>query len=172
MELEGKKAVIFIEEQFNDHEFLYPYYRLLEAGVEIVLASPLKGKEYKGKYGITAISSLDSKSLDADMFDLLIIPGGFAPDFMRRDKFMVDFVSEMDKKKKIIASICHGGWMLVSGKVLNKRKATSFFGIKDDMINAGAIWVDEEVVKDNNLITSRTPADLPTFMRTIIESLR
>lgn len=168
MELKGKKAVVFVEEQFNDQEFWYPYYRLLEAGADVVVCGSGRTSVFTGKSGTTAKADTDASSLSANNYDILIIPGGFAPDFMRRSKDMVDFVSKMDKEKKIIASICHGGWMLVSGKVLKGRKVTSFFAIKDDIENAGADWVDEEVVIDDNLITSRTPDDLPAFMRAVI----
>jgi protease I len=168
MELTGKKSVIFVEEQFNDQEFWYPYYRLLEAGSDVVVCGSGRTSVFTGKAGTQAKADTDASSLKADDYDILIIPGGFAPDFMRRNKDMVNFVSEMNLKNKIVASICHGGWVLVSANILKNRKATSFFAIKDDMINAGANWVDEEVAEDNNLITSRTPDDLPAFMRTII----
>ena len=172
MELKGKKAAVFVEEQFNDQEFWYPYFRLIEAGAQTVVCGSGRTSVFTGKAGTQAKADTDASSLNADDYDILVIPGGFAPDFMRRNKEMVNFVSEMDKKKKIIASICHGGWMLVSAKILKGRKATSFFGIQDDMINAGAKWTDEEVVEDDNLITSRTPDDLPAFMRTVIGKFR
>lgn len=168
MELKGKKSVIFVEEQFNDQEFWYPYYRLLEAGSDVVVCGSGRTSVFTGKAGTQTKADTDASSLDAKNYDILIIPGGFAPDFMRRNGDMVNFVYEMNLKNKIIASICHGGWMLVSAKILKGRKATSFFAIKDDMINAGADWVDEEVCEDKNLITSRTPDDLPAFMRKII----
>ncbi|MDY0131319.1 MAG: type 1 glutamine amidotransferase domain-containing protein [Desulforegulaceae bacterium] len=168
MELTGKKSIIFVEEQFNDQEFWYPYYRLLEAGSDVVICGSGRTSVFTGKAGTQVTADTDASTLNASDYDLLIIPGGFAPDFMRRSKEMVSFVSEMNLKNKIIASICHGGWMLVSAKILKNKKATSFFAIKDDMVNAGANWVDESVVVDSNLITSRTPDDLPAFMRTII----
>ena len=168
MELSGKRAVVFVEEQFNDQEFWYPYYRLIEAGAETIICGSGRTSVFTGKSGTVATANTDASSLNAKDFDILIIPGGFAPDFMRRNKAMVNFTAEMNQAGKVIASICHGGWMLVSAKILKGRKATSFFAIKDDMINAGADWKDEEVVEDNNLITSRTPDDLPAFMRKII----
>jgi protease I len=172
MELKGKKSVIFVEEQFNDQEFWYPYYRLLEAGSDVVVCGSGRTSVFTGKGGTQTKTDTDASSLDAKNYDILIIPGGFAPDFMRRNADMVNFVYEMNIKNKIIASICHGGWMLVSAKILKGRKATSFFAIKDDMINAGAEWIDDEVVEDNNLITSRTPDDLPAFMKKIIEKFK
>ena len=168
MELKGKKPIIFVEDQFNDQEFWYPYYRLKEAGAETLVCGSGTSQTYKGKSGTITNTDINIADAKAEDFDILIIPGGFAPDFMRRSKDMVNFVTEMNSQNKIIASICHGGWMLVSGKVLKGRIVTSFFAIKDDIINAGAEWVDKEVVVDGNIITSRTPDDLPVFMATII----
>ena len=110
----------------------------------------------------------DTKTND---YDALIVPGGYSPDLMRRHKKMVAFVKKMNEEEKIIAAICHAGWLLASANIIKGKKLTSFFSIKDDMINAGADWIDEEVVKDGNIITSRNPNDLPAFCTTIIETL-
>lgn len=172
MELTGKKIIILVEEIFNDHEFWYPYYRLKEAGAEVVVVGSGTKKEYSGKHGTIAKVDADADRVSADSFDGIIIPGGYAPDHMRRYPAMVNLVKSLWDAGKVVASICHGGWMLASAKILRGRKVTSFFAIKDDLIHAGAQWVDEEVVADGKLITSRKPEDLPAFMRTVIALLQ
>ncbi len=171
MELQGKKAIVLVEQMYNDYEFIYPYYRLLEAGAEVELVAPEAGKKYPGKAGTSATSTLAAKDADPEVFSGLLIPGGFGPDFMRRHKTMVDLVKTMYEQGKIVAAICHAGWMLASAEILSGKKVTSFFAIKDDLVHAGANWVDEEVVVDENLITSRTPDDLPAFMRAALEGM-
>lgn len=168
MQLQGKKALVMIEDMYNDYEFIYPYYRLLEAGIDVQVVGPEAGKTYVGKSGTSAKSTLSADQADAGKFDVLIIPGGYAPDHMRRHKSMVDLVRAMVEQDKVVAAICHAGWMLASAKVLSGRKMTSFFAIKDDMVHAGAEWSDEEVVVDGKLVTSRTPDDLPAFMRSVL----
>jgi protease I len=170
MRLKGKSVAIFLEDLYEDTEFWYPYYRMQEEGASVTVIAPKEGS-YTGKYGIPAQSDQSIQDARADQYDALIIPGGYSPDKMRRSPEMVRFVKDMDAKGKIIAAICHAGWMLVSAGVLKGRKATSFFAIKDDLVNAGAEWIDQEVVRDENLITSRTPKDLPAFCRTIISAL-
>ena len=172
MELQGKKVMVFVEEMYNDYEFIYPYYRLLEAGTQVELVAPKAGVRYQGKSGTVATSTLAAADVDVAVFHGLVIPGGYAPDMMRRHKAMVDIVRGMDAAGKVIAAICHAGWMLASAKILSGRTVTSFFAIRDDLEHAGARWVDEEVVRDGNLITSRTPADLPAFMRHVVAALR
>ncbi|MFO7802437.1 MAG: type 1 glutamine amidotransferase domain-containing protein [Desulfovermiculus sp.] len=167
----GKRAAILIEDMFNDYEFIYPYYRLLEAGCHVQVVGPQSKKSYSGKSGTTASSTLSAEEADAGQFDVLVIPGGYAPDHMRRHKAMVDLVRAMVEKDKVVAAICHAGWMLASAGVLQGRRVTSFFAIQDDMVHAGADWTDEEVVVDKNLVTSRTPDDLPAFMRSVLELL-
>lgn len=171
MELPNKKVIILVEQQFNDHEFWYPYYRLLEAGAQVTVVGTGTAIEYKGKDGTQAKQDASADKINASDFDAVIIPGGFAPDFMRRNKAMVNLVKSMSENGKTVAAICHAGWMLASAKILKGKKATSFFAIRDDMEHAGAIWVDEEVVIDEKLVTSRTPADLPAFMRAVIKSI-
>ncbi|MFP4035263.1 MAG: type 1 glutamine amidotransferase domain-containing protein, partial [Desulfovermiculus sp.] len=169
MQHQGKKAMVMIEDLYNDYEFIYPYYRLLEAGLEVQVVGPEAGKSYAGKSGTTARSTLSSDTADAAQFDVLIIPGGYAPDHMRRHRSMVELVRTMVERDKVVAAICHAGWMLASARVLQGKKMTSFFAIKDDMVHAGADWVDQEVVVDGRLVTSRTPDDLPAFMRSVLE---
>ena len=169
MSFESKKAMVMIEDLYNDYEFIYPYYRLLEAGMEVQVVGPEAGKSYAGKSGTSAQSTLSAAQADAGDYDVLVIPGGYAPDHMRRHKEMVDLVRAMVDKDKVVGAICHAGWMLASAEVLQGKKVTSFFAIKDDMVHAGADWTDQEVVVDKKLVTSRTPDDLPAFMRSILE---
>ncbi len=171
MELDGKKIIILVEELFNDHEFWYPYYRLKEAGAEVVVVGSGSDETYKGKSGTVAKPDVSADQVNAADFDGIIIPGGYAPDMMRRHPKMVQLVKSVFEAGKVVAAICHAGWMLASAEILEGRTVTSFFAIKDDLVHAGATWVDKDVVVDGNLITSRTPDDLPTFMRAIIKEL-
>jgi protease I len=159
---------ILIEEMYEDQEFWYPLRRLTEAGAKVTVVGPKAGATYKSKYGYPATSHAGSDEVTAQDFDGIVIPGGYAPDRMRRDQAMVDLVRESFRAGKIVAAICHAGWMLCSAGVLDGREVTSFASIKDDMINAGAKWVDREVVQDGNLITSRSPDDLPAFLQAIL----
>jgi len=170
MKLKGKRIGILIENLYNDREVWYPYYRVKEEGAEVVCIGPKRGT-YKGKNEIPIEADLSINDASVADFDAVVIPGGFAPDLMRRTPAMAAFVGEMNKAGKIIASICHGGWILVSAGILKGKTVTSYFAIKDDITNAGAEWVDEEVVRDGNIITSRMPDDLPAFCRTMIEAL-
>ncbi len=172
MELSGKKAVILIEDIYNDYELIYPYYRLLEAGAEVQVAGPKAGQVFTGKAGTTMKSTVAAQDLDAADFSGMIIPGGYAPDHMRRHESMVRLVRDMATRDKVVAAICHAGWMLASAKILQGRTVTSFVAIKDDLVHAGANWVDEEVVEDGRLITSRTPDDLPAFMRAVVRAMQ
>jgi protease I len=170
LKLKGKCIAIFLENQYEDKEFWIPWYRMKEEGAKVVSIGP-KTAAYSGKRGIPATTEKAIDEVSSTDFDALIIPGGYAPDLMRRHPAMIEFVREMDRAGKVVAAICHAGWMLVSADILRDRNATSFHSIRDDMVNAGARWVDEEVVRDRNLITSRTPDDLPAFCRMIIASL-
>ena len=172
MELSGKRFVILVDTQFNDHEFWYPYFRLKEAGAAVTVVASAAGKTYEGKYGTPAKADKTPAEISVADYAGIIIPGGYAPDHMRRDQNMVSLVRAFDQQGKVVAAICHAGWMLVSAGILKGRTVTSFFAIKDDLVNAGAKWRDHEVVTDRNLITSRTPDDLPAFMRTIIAACR
>jgi protease I len=171
MRLKGKKAAILAEEIYNEFELWIPYYRLKEEGVEVTVVGSGTSKVYHGKYGVPVDVDKSASEVSADDFDAVVIPGGYAPDKMRIHPPMVDLVRDAFNKGKVVASICHGGWMLVSAGVLQGKKATSYKAIKDDMENAGALWEDSELVRDGNLITSRKPDDLPAFCRTIIQAM-
>ncbi len=172
MLLEGKKILILIEEMFNVFEFWYPYYRLKEEGAKVVVVGSGSSDIYNGKPGTQAKADIAADQVSLEGVDGVIIPGGYAPDMMRRYPAMVNIVKALHEDDKLVAAICHAGWMLASAGILSGRSATSFFAIKDDMINAGARWVDQEVVVDGKLVTSRTPDDLPAFMRAVIDILK
>ena len=172
MEAKPQKVIILIEDLFNLFEFWYPYYRVQEDGIGVSVVGPQKGKTYTGKPGTEVTADFSAAEIDPADYSGIIIPGGYAPDHMRRHPAMVDIVRKMDAAGKPVAAICHAGWMLVSAGILKGRKATSFFAIKDDMKNAGALWEDKAVVVDKNLITSRTPDDLPVFMKTFLAALK
>ena len=138
----------------------------------MVVVGSGSAEAYSGKSGTEAKADADADQISASEFDGIIIPGGYAPDHMRRYPGMVKLVKELFEAQKVVAAICHAGWMLASARILEGRKVTSFFAIKDDLIHAGADWVDEEVVVDGKLITSRRPDDLPAFMRAVIEGLQ
>jgi protease I len=170
MTLQGKRVAILVEDLYQDQEVWYPYYRLTEAGVETVFVGTGK-PEYKGKYGYPLSPHTSAERVSADQFDGLIVPGGYAPDILRRFPEVLRLVKEADRQGKVLGAICHAGWVLCSAGVLKGRTVTCFSAIKDDVVNAGATYVDREVVRDRNLITSRKPDDLPAFMRTFLEAL-
>lgn len=165
------KAAILVEELYQELEVWYPLYRLREEGIQVIAVGTGK-KEYKSKIGYPIAADADVRELKGGDFDAVIIPGGFAPDFMRRHEGPARFVAEADKAGRVISAICHGVWICASAKILNGRRCTSFFAIRDDIENAGATWVDQEVVVDGNLVTSRMPDDLPAFMRETLRLLR
>ena len=172
MELSGKKILILVEQLYNEFEFWYPYYRLKEAGASVTVVGSGSARVYSSKNGLPVTVDTAAESIAAAEYDGVIIPGGYAPDIMRRHAAMVGLVKTCAEAGKLVAAIGHAGWMLASAKILDGRRVTSFFAIKDDLIHAGAEWVDAEVVVDGRLITSRTPDDLPAFMRAILEALR
>ena len=171
MGLSGKKIAILAEEIYEDMELWYPYYRLKEAGVEVVVVGTGSAPQYASKHGMTVKVDVEASKISANEIDGVVVPGGFAPDRMRRYPAVLSLVKTAFDQGKLIAAICHAGWVLVSAGVLKGRKATCVAAIKDDVINAGATYVDEPVVVDRNLITSRTPADLPVWMPAIISFL-
>ena len=171
MSLKGKRVAVLVEQMFQEMELWVPVYRLREAGAEVRIVGPEADKEYKSKLGYPAKSDAAADKVSAADFDAVIVPGGYAPDYMRRHKAMVKLVKDAAAAGKVVAAICHGGWMLASADVLRGKKATCFFAIADDVKNAGAKYVDEAVVVDGKLITSRVPDDLPAFMAAIVSAL-
>ncbi|MCB1072675.1 MAG: type 1 glutamine amidotransferase [Chlamydiales bacterium] len=167
-----KKIVALTHHTFEDLELMYPVIRMREEKIEVVIAGLEKEVIYKGKNGYSCKSDSAFKDLRASDYDGALIPGGFAPDKVRQIPEVLDLIQKLHQEKKMIAFICHGGWVPISAKILKGRKATGTIAIKDDLENSGAIWVNEPVVVDGHLISSRTPTDLPFFGRAIVEFLR
>jgi protease I len=167
-----KQIVILIDNSYQEMEVWYPYFRLQESGATVHFAGAVKGKAYESKLGYPATAHLSYDELAVADFDAVIVPGGVAPDRIRRYTKANSFVKEMDAAGKIVAAICHGPSVLCSAQgMLRGRRATSFHSIKDDLVNAGAIWEDAEVLVDRNLVTSRNPEDLPAFCRAFLQVL-
>jgi len=171
MPLSEKHVAILVEDFYQEMEVWYPLYRLREAGVRVSTVGTGAKPTYASKLGYPCTVDMPIADARGDQFDGVVIPGGWAPDFLRRHAAVNQFVAELNKTGKVIACICHGGWVLCSAHILKGRRATSFSAIKDDLINAGAEWVDAEVVVDGNLITARKPDDLPAFMKAMLEAL-
>jgi len=172
MSLEGKKVIILAENNYEDLELWYPFYRLKEEGAEVKVVGSGSSSTYNSKIGYPVTVDFSAEDVNMAHYDAIIVPGGHAPDLMRRYPSMVKLVRDAHDQGKVIATICHAGWVLVSAGILKGKKVTSFFSIKDDLVNAGAEYIDQEVVRDGNLITSRKPADLPAFCREIILTLK
>jgi len=168
----GNKVLILIEDGFRDEELIYPYYRFIEAGYEVKMVGPEAGREYKGKFGLPIKSDISPTQVDLEEVAGIIIPGGFAPDKMRIDRAMVDLVKKASDACKVIAAICHGGWMLVEADICKGKDVTGYIAIATDLANAGGNYMDKEVVVDGNLVTSRIPGDLPAFCRSTLELIK
>lgn len=166
------RVAILIEDFYQDLEIWYPLLRFKEEGFEVVTIEPNGRKDYKGKFGYPIEVDKNISEVKAEDFDAVLIPGGWAPDKLRLSRKVLDFVKSLHERGKIVASICHGGWVLASAGICKGKTLTSYVAIKDDLVHAGAHFVDREVVRDGNLITSRKPEDLPAFCREIIRALR
>src|SRR6266540_3511269 len=171
MSLQGKHVLFFAGPLYEDLELWYPKIRLEEEGATSTVAG-VGEKTYQGKRGYPVTVDADVDQLEAAQFDGLVIPGGFAPDQLRRFDKVLRLTREIYQAGKPVAFICHAGWVLISAKILNGKRATSVRAIKDDMENAGVVWEDSAVVVDGNVISSRSPADLPQFCRALIAALR
>jgi len=166
----NKKIIIFAESYYEDLELWYPKIRLTEEGAKVIVAGA-GDKVYKGKNGYPIEVDGNMWDYNAKDFSAVVIPGGWAPDKLRRYKEVLDFVREMYEDRKVIAAICHAPWVLASAGIIKGKKLTCVSAIKDDMVNAGAEYFDKEVMVDGNIITSRMPNDLPAFCREIIRAL-
>ncbi len=166
-----KKVICFVDDEFEDLELWYPVYRTREEGAEVLFAGPERGRKHIGKYGVPAVADLSYDELDAATCDGLLIVGGWAPDKIRRDARVLEFVRQVNAAGKPIGQICHAGWVLISAKIAAGRTVTSTPGIRDDWENAGAKWVDEPVVVDGNWISARRPPDLPLYAKAFCDKL-
>lgn len=169
--LHGQKILIFTGDIYEDLELWYPKLRLEEAGAMVTLAGPKAVETYTGKNGYPCVSDAAIDDMEESAFEGLVVPGGFMPDKLRRDPKVLDLVRAFDKSGKPIAAICHGGWIPISAGVYKGIRVTGSPGIKDDLVNAGAIYEDKSVVVDRNHVTSRKPDDLPDFCRELIRLL-
>jgi protease I len=170
MRLRGKRLIALVENEFEDLELWYPVLRLREEGAEVVVAG-LGADVYTGKYGLPAEPDAHVDELDMADFDGILVVGGWAPDRLRRSEKVLELVRSADADGKLLGVICHGGWVPASAGILKGRTMTSTPGIKDDVANAGATWVDEPVVVDGNLITARRPPDLPEYGAALVRAL-
>jgi len=171
MRLSGKKVIALVDEEFEDLELWYPIYRVREEGAIVHLVGPEKGKKYIGKYGVPAEAEFAFDEVNSADYDGILVPGGWAPDKLRRYEKVISLVREMDAAGKPIGQICHAGWVLISAKILQGRTVTSTPGIRDDMENAGSTWLDEAVVVDGHIVSARRPPDLPPYGKAFCDLL-
>jgi protease I len=172
MMLTGKTIGILVAAAYEDLEFWVPYMRMIEAGAEVKIISARSGEEYVSKSkGLTAKSDLGAHEITADRLDALLVPGGWAPDRLRRNQNVLQLVRDMSSAGKILGFICHAGWVAASAGIVKGRRVTGSRGIKDDMENAGAVWVDEPAFREGNLVWGRVVADIPYYCRELIKAL-
>lgn len=171
MDLLKKRIAVLVADQYQELEVWYPLLRFREDGAETNAIGAEAGKTYNSKKGYPVVADRSIADVHASEYDAVVVPGGWAPDTLRQDQRVLNFVREMHESGKVVAAICHAGWVLASAGIMSGRKATCFKAIKDDLIHAGASYSDSEVVVDGNLITSRMPTDLPAFCREISKLL-
>ena len=169
--LNGKRVLTFVGDIYEDLELWYPKLRLIEAGAEVIVAGDKAGGKYAGKNGYPCKSDAAIVEMRAADFDGVVIPGGFMPDKLRRDSDVLRLVQDFAATGKLVAAICHGGWIPISAGVYRGVRVTGSPGIKDDLVNAGALWEDAPVVIDRHFVSSRKPDDLPEFCRGILQVL-
>ena len=169
--LEGVRILVLVGDDYEDLELWYPKLRLEEAGAHVTVAGSMQGRTYAGKNGYPCTSDASIGDMESSDFQGIVLPGGWMPDKLRRDEKVLDLVRECAAHGKLVAAICHGGWIAVSAGVYRGVRVTGSPGIKDDLMNAGAIWEDAPVVVDRHFVSSRKPADLPAFMAAIVEQL-
>ncbi len=172
MQLSDHRIAVLVDKSFEDLEFWVPVMRLREAGAEVIIAGREAETTFTGKHGLTAETVVAARDLEADDLDAVVVPGGWAPDKLRRDEGVTSLVREMDAQNKIVAQICHAGLVGISAGIVEGRPATGSQGIKDDLENAGAEWVDEAAFQDGNLVWGRVVKDIPAFCRTLVTALQ
>ncbi|PWU16257.1 MAG: protease [Chlamydiae bacterium] len=170
MKAKPQKILLFVADEYEDLELQYPKYRLREAGKKVVVAGEKK-ESYKGKHGYPCLADAIFKEVKVEDFDALVIPGGYAPDKLRKIPKVLEITKKFANQKKLIAFICHAGWIPISAKILKGIRCTSYISIKEDILNAGGKWVDKSVVIDRHFISSRFPEDLPDFCSAILHYL-
>ena len=167
-----KKIAMLVGNDFEDMEVMYPLYRLIEAGFAVdVIGEDPAGTKYLGKHGYPVASNLEMSKAKSSAYAGLVAPGGWAPDRLRRNPKVLKLVSDIDRQGGVIASICHGPWILISAGIVKGKKMTSTPALRDDLVNAGAQWSDREVLVDGRMVTSRKPDDLPAFMKAMLKLL-
>jgi protease I len=169
--LREKRILMFVDDVYEDLELWYPKLRLAEAGAHVTVAGREMNQKYSGKHGYPCFSDAAIRDMEAGDFHGVVIPGGFMPDKLRRDPKVLSLVRDFAESGKLVAAICHGGWIPISAGVYRGVRVTGSAGIKDDLVNAGAQWVDAPVVVDRHFVSSRKPDDLPDFCRAIIRAL-
>ncbi len=171
MDLSAARIAVLVDKSFEDLEFWVPTMRLQEEGAAVVVAGREADTTFTGKHGLTATTEVAARTLDADTLDAIVVPGGWAPDKLRRDDGVTDLVREMSAQKKIVAQICHAGLVGISAGIVDGRRATGSQGIKDDLVNAGAEWVDEAAFQEDHLVWGRVVKDIPAFCQTLVQAL-
>jgi protease I len=171
MKLTGKNIICLVEEQFEDLELWVPVMRLREEGAHVTLVGTGRAESFVGKHGVPATPDINADQVNMSDYDGVLVPGGWAPDKLRRSQAVLDLVRTADQQGKVIAAICHGGHVLISAGIVKGRKATGTTAIKDDLINAGAEWVDVSALRDGNLVWARVADDIPNFCRELVQAL-
>lgn len=172
MRLKGRKIAILVGPGYEDLEFWVPFMRLKEEGADVTIVGPRGGADYASKHGcLTATSQVSADDVTADDFDGVVVPGGWAPDKLRRYEGVTNLVRQTYEQGKIVGAICHAGLVLISAGIVAGHRATGSQGIKDDLINAGATWVDESAFREDNLVWGRVVADIPNFCRELVAAL-
>jgi len=171
MRLQNKRVGVFVEDGFEDLEFWVPVMRLREEGAQVTVIGSGRADSFRGKHCLEVTPDVAADRVSADEFDALVVPGGWAPDKLRRVPAVLDLVRSVYRQGKILGSICHGGWVLVSAGVAKGHRATGSTGIKDDLTNAGASWVDQAAFRDGNLVWGRVVEDIPDFCRELVSAI-
>ena len=171
MKLANKHIAYLIEDGYEDLEFWVPLMRLREEGARVTIVGSRKVERYHGKACLEARPDVAADQVNADDFDAVVVPGGWAPDKLRRYPAVLNLVRGAHQQGKIVAAICHAGSVLISAGIVNGKRATGSTGIKDDLVNAGAVWVDEPAFRDGNLVWGRVVEDIPDFCRELVKAL-